>query len=266
MSEQYYVSISVLFDEKNITYVDNKYFKWYCNIIHNCIQRKCPQLYEKHHIIPKSIFPNEYTVCLTPREHFICHLLLIRFLKGKNRYKMLCAVQVMKHHAYSYKTTNRLYEQAKIEKNKMGMPDEMRKRLSSLIKGKSYEERHGPIKAAEIKSKMSKKQKGKKRDKDFIRMLQNRKYSDQHRAKISQSQLGEKNSNFKGYYHTPFDVFPSLEGQQLINPTTLRRICINNDLILSRKSYTRSKYLNQLNEDDIGKTYKELGFWFEPKT
>lgn len=52
--------------------------------------------YESHHIKPKSLFPelkNDKTnlVLLTPREHYLAHLLLIRFTEHEAKFKMVCA-------------------------------------------------------------------------------------------------------------------------------------------------------------------------------
>ena len=52
--------------------------------------------YESHHIKPKSLFPelkNDKTnlVLLTPREHYLAHLLLIRFTEHEAKFKMICA-------------------------------------------------------------------------------------------------------------------------------------------------------------------------------
>ena len=52
------------------------------------------EYYEKHHIIPKSLGgtnEKENLVSLTAREHFICHLLLLKITEGKNYYKMVNA-------------------------------------------------------------------------------------------------------------------------------------------------------------------------------
>ena len=52
--------------------------------------------FEEHHIKPKSLFPelkNDKTnlVLLTQREHYLAHLLLIRFTKGDAKFRMICA-------------------------------------------------------------------------------------------------------------------------------------------------------------------------------
>lgn len=68
-------------------FIDSKYTNWYFGIVENavsCIRIKSNEnLYESHHIIPKSLGGNndkENLVLLTPREHFICHWLLTKMV------------------------------------------------------------------------------------------------------------------------------------------------------------------------------------------
>lgn len=75
---------------------NNKYTKWYWNIIHQR-QNNVPETKytEKHHIIPKSLGgPNtkDNLVELTAREHFIVHLLLVRMVNDLDVYKMVHAM------------------------------------------------------------------------------------------------------------------------------------------------------------------------------
>lgn len=54
--------------------------------------------YEKHHIIPKSMGGSNYKqniAILTPREHAVAHLLLVKFLTGKDKAKMIYALKTM---------------------------------------------------------------------------------------------------------------------------------------------------------------------------
>ena len=54
-------------------------------------QKKIGAYFERHHIKPKSIGGDnskDNLVLLTPREHFICHALLVRFLTGTELTKM----------------------------------------------------------------------------------------------------------------------------------------------------------------------------------
>ena len=125
---------------------DNKYCKWYFNIIDNALARgwtkKTSQVYvESHHIIPKSILKNNDTVILTAREHFICHLLLPKFLEGQYKYKMLTAAIGMKRKSkrteFRY-INSRLYNQIKSEYGKyrkeLWKNEEYRIKVSKSIK------------------------------------------------------------------------------------------------------------------------------------
>lgn len=80
-------------------YIVNKYFHWYYRIITNRIN-DCPVGYsEKHHIIPKCLGgSNDISniVSLTAREHFICHLLLVKITTGDDNKKMRRAVGMFK--------------------------------------------------------------------------------------------------------------------------------------------------------------------------
>lgn len=85
------------------------YQKIYYSIIEKSKTRiKTEGIFEKHHIIPKSLGGNnskENIVKLTPREHFICHWLLWKFSKGKDKIKMGHAFGRMRYH----NSTNRYY-------------------------------------------------------------------------------------------------------------------------------------------------------------
>ena len=66
------------FEEPSAMYLQNKYSKYYYNIINQAKSRElAPNIYtEKHHIIPKSCGGDNSPanlVKLTAREHFICH-------------------------------------------------------------------------------------------------------------------------------------------------------------------------------------------------
>jgi hypothetical protein len=78
-------------------YLQNKYTKCYFSIIENAKSRELSKdvYIEKHHIIPRSLGGDNSKnnlIKLTAREHFVCHLLLIKMVEGENRYKMLSAV------------------------------------------------------------------------------------------------------------------------------------------------------------------------------
>lgn len=84
-------------------FLTNKYSRWYFNIIENATSLRRKKLkktdknytyFELHHIIPRSLGGlnhNSNFVLLTPREHYVCHLLLTKMCRDESLYKMLCA-------------------------------------------------------------------------------------------------------------------------------------------------------------------------------
>lgn len=69
-------------------FIDNKYTKWYMKIISHAKNRvnNAGEYFETHHILPKCMSgTNAKTnlVSLTPREHFICHLLLTKMTTNR---------------------------------------------------------------------------------------------------------------------------------------------------------------------------------------
>lgn len=110
-------------------YLDNKYTKCYFRIISNAQARnhktkrqaKLELGYvERHHIIPRSIGGSDEKsnlVYLTAREHFICHLLLIKMVHGIYQKKMMFALQNFKTRKkdkfHLYKIGGRIYEMIK---------------------------------------------------------------------------------------------------------------------------------------------------------
>lgn len=81
--------------------IENKYYKWYLNIICNRLNNKLDNLdryVECHHILPKSLGGTDEEnnlVNLSPKEHFIVHQLLPRFISGQGKYKMIYAASCM---------------------------------------------------------------------------------------------------------------------------------------------------------------------------
>lgn len=105
-----------------MTYLQNKYTKWYYNIVSAATSRKDKPIgAERHHIIPECFYidrkrkgpagwlpgnsnDKSNLVYLTPHEHFVCHLLLTKMVEGKAKSKMHLALLTM---ARASKTNNR---------------------------------------------------------------------------------------------------------------------------------------------------------------
>ena len=161
----------------------NKYKKWYEQIVQRAKNRILNGYYERHHILPRSLggldIP-ENIVCLTAREHFICHWLLIKLTSGQDRYKMINALRMMRANKsgqrYTSKITARVYENLKTEYSEI-----QRQRIfgenNPMYGKKFYRSEEGRIKQAQSVSgdnngakqsqsrkKISESKRGKKRD------------------------------------------------------------------------------------------------------
>lgn len=150
------------------TFIENKYKKWYFLLINRAFDRKDGD--EQHHIIPRSLGGNSAKsnlVWLSYREHYIAHLLLTKFTKGEDRYKMLCAIQNFMERGRQDKFSSRMYS---------GLRKEWIKLLSKRYTGKGHPN-YGKTWSEETKKKLSEVRKGKRK-------------SEAHRAKIGKANLG----------------------------------------------------------------------------
>ena len=129
---------------EKVVFLENKYTKWYFNIIRNA--NPTTSYVEKHHIIPRCIGGSnhkENIVSLTAREHFVCHLLLTKMTTGKVKQAMCWAVgkfaQVNKNQQRNFTS----WEYQKIRENisfaRTGKKhsDESRKKMSEKAKGRT---------------------------------------------------------------------------------------------------------------------------------
>lgn len=103
--------------------IRNKYYKIYFELAdkikgENRIYDST--IYENHHIIPVSLGGsdnNANLICLTFREHFLFHRLLVKFLTGKSKAKMIWSLHTFFHFDYrsrrNINTNSRLYEHHK---------------------------------------------------------------------------------------------------------------------------------------------------------
>lgn len=115
--------------------LENKYKKWYCNIINLALLRgkglRRKELVEKygyvelHHILPKSFEiggnkDKENIVFLTGREHFIVHLLATKMFESKFRNKMIFAFRMLLSKNVHQKRyfNSRFYSAAKVDRKR----------------------------------------------------------------------------------------------------------------------------------------------------
>ncbi len=82
-------------------------------------------IFENHHILPKSIGGGnnkENLVLLTPKEHYICHRLLVQIYRGTNNqfkmyYAMWCMINGLGKNRHI--TSSKIYEKLRIEMSKV---------------------------------------------------------------------------------------------------------------------------------------------------
>jgi hypothetical protein len=217
--------------------------------------------YEKHHIIPKTLGGDnskENTVLLTAREHFICHrLLCFIYPESKSLYFAFWAMcnQVNGDVKRDYKISARTYEDAKLKFKEVN---------SLLHKGKKLSEEH----LSKIKARMLSDNNPMKNKKGPNNPLYKKERPDDVKSKISKTKLlnPTKNYNFKGIYVTPLgNFFTSTEASKLHNldrSTIIERCKEKTNNVITKKSVCFSK---DLTVNDIGKTYKEAGWYFIPQ-
>ena len=152
----------------------NKYTRWYHNIIEQARNRITDGYIERHHIIPRSLGGSNDAsnlVNLTAREHFICHWLLTKMHAEEARGKMISALYLMQgKNQYQVRYIN--------SKVYSTLREEYSQYISNLNKGRVQ-----PL-TENIKQKAA--QTGRKRAS----------FSEEWRAKMSASKLGENNTRY----------------------------------------------------------------------
>lgn len=144
---------------------------------------------EKHHIIPKSMGGSNSKsnlVELTPKEHYVCHLLLTKMVTGEFQRKMWYAHYMMMRGKNRYKPNSRMYEIAKqnmIAANKQRPGPNLGKVMSQEQKNKIGASQKGIPKGPMTEE-----------HKQHLRGPK----SEEHKKKLSESRLGKS----WGYKHS----------------------------------------------------------------
>lgn len=199
-------------------FIDNKYTQWYYNIVNSAKVRTLPNdtYVERHHIIPKSLGGSNDShnlVQLTAREHYICHRLLVKMLRGVGRTKMTYALIRISQSPYGdRKITSR--DVAYIKSLPRQHTEETKRKISKATSGENNpmygRDAWSKGKTAEtdpIIAKIAQKNKGKTAWNKGVphsiearaKMSASRKgrtLSDEHKRKLSEGKKGPKNPNF----------------------------------------------------------------------
>jgi hypothetical protein len=189
-------------------FIDNKYSKWYYNITSTAKARvKDPSIRtETHHIIPESFFKNrrrkgaagwlegnpnssENLVLLTPKEHFVCHVLLTKCTQGVAKSKMVHALIGMKRKGKTQGRyiNSRLYETAKIEFSKIASQLNLGRKHSDETKAKVSKASASRIHSDETKAKISVSHKGKKKSESQIEKMKQFQHTPETKEKMRES-------------------------------------------------------------------------------
>lgn len=155
-------------------YLTNKYTKWYYSIVAKAAVRvNLEGYYEKHHIVPKSLGGTDddsNLVNLTPKEHFICHRLLVKMTEGKAKKSMAFAIWQMssrrnKVSKNRHKPTGQVYEMLKKQLSDAckGVPlsEEHKQKMRGIPKSEEHKQKLRKPKTEEHKQKLSAARKGK---------------------------------------------------------------------------------------------------------
>jgi hypothetical protein len=128
-------------------FIENKYFKWYTQIIDSSHNPSNHEYYEKHHIIPKSMGGSNYITNiakLSARQHYICHWLLTKCVKKQHKFKMIAAFHRMNNKRSKCRINSKAYEvnkknfsiaMSEFQKNYIKTPEHLEK-IASKKRGK----------------------------------------------------------------------------------------------------------------------------------
>lgn len=169
-------------------FLPNKYTKWYINIIAKARVKRRTGYLETHHIIPRSLGGDNSgsnLVDLTAREHYVCHLLLVRMLEGLDRRKMVAAAHCLINRRGPNKSeivpNSRIYQKLKVEFSHVQRQNRLGKKHSDDVKQKIGLARTGIKHSEETKARLS-------------LIASARTLSEDTKAKMSRSHTGAKRS------------------------------------------------------------------------
>ena len=166
-------------------FIQNKYFKYYYNIIDAAKSRVLDGYTETHHIVPKSLGGTdnqENLVILTAREHFVCHLLLTKMTVGVARRSMVFALNALSNleNPYQSRYKSKLY----------ALSRELFAEQQSIALTGPGNHMYGIKHTAEAKKKMSDSHRGK------APWNLGKPLTEKHKQNISNSSKGENNSMY----------------------------------------------------------------------
>lgn len=192
---------------------DNKYYRWYLQIISCAQNRTLTGYFEAHHVIPKSLGgddTSENIAKLTAREHFICHWLLTKCVltgEEKMNYALWLMINVENKLQERYKVNSRVYEILKTKLSKTFSKQHTGRKLTEETKRKISETRKKKFQAGTLEIKVydttrekhSKNRQGSKRTQETKDKISNahhgKKLSKEQKEYLSKVNTGKKLSD-----------------------------------------------------------------------
>lgn len=195
-------------------------------------RKSAPCYVEQHHILPRALGGTDdksNLVFLTAKEHFVAHHLLWRIHRDSKTYWALICMM--------YDKRNQRTPFPEIPK--------LREKSSLFVKRGEDHPLYGVGHTDEAREKMSKSHTGK--------IL-----SEETKQRMSKARQGNTCQS-KGVYHTPNGTGRSLRDLANLNncsETTIQDRCKRRpDVVITSK---------KLPKDWLGKTFREIGWWYEP--
>lgn len=211
-------------------FLENKYSKWYYNIINNAKSRTSPKPKETHHILPRCLNGDNNKnnlVDLTIREHYVCHLLLTKFTIGNARKKMFYALHRITNKSGLKIKSSKIYEYLRLNHSK-SVSEKFKGKTIFELYGRSYmhdisdfqkqqisKSNHERIWSEESKLKISKSQKQRKIDRPNSFNIGVPK-SKEHKENMSKSRLNKFRKNdieIFTWSHPTYDLFIGTRSQ-----------------------------------------------------
>lgn len=242
-------------------YIENKYYVLYNLLILTAKNEKRIKgskiYYESHHIIPKSFGGSDDStnlVLLTGREHYLCHYLLTKFTQYDELNKMIYAFNFMNINQ-NHKINSKLYEANRIKHSKLVSEKHKGKLVSDVTKKKIGLASKGRYVSDDNKFNRS------------INMIgdKNHFYGKHH---SDESKYKLKVAKSIGIYYTPWGDFISRNDAvtDIVSDVSVRNWCkVYPDKTITNNSITKSDYLKSLKPTPLGKTFRDIGFYYEEK-
>jgi len=261
--------------EINLIYNTTKYGVLYIKIVQKAIHENRTKLkkdnllyvyYEAHHILPRSLYPNYAIfknnkwnkILLTAKEHFICHILLMkhyRKINNRNGYiKMSKAIKIL---SKNYSKNSKKYEQYKLN---LSHSEETKLKIGRANKGRiigpwssshrEYMDKNPYTHSEETKLKIGRASKGRTMSEENKQLISKRfsePHTDKHKKNLSKNWNKEAKRNSK-----IIQIFNEHKKLIFTSSTNFALFCSDNNLpfgmfVKSYKNNGEPLYINSTN-------------------